>query len=183
MKTVLIALALVFALVFAAPASAHKDHKKKQAEAAQALQRAAQPGARIPAAAPTAVHPQGGEMMDGMDMGMERSKMTFLERLLDWFGRLHPMIVHFPIAFFPAALLTAIAGRKKPALRPPFNSSWSLERFSLRLRPQPDGLPGLARILIRSFLIIAGWASRLPLPAAVWEFGRGGGHGRTEVPE
>ena len=39
--------------------------------------------------------------------------------MLDWLGRLHPVIVHFPIAFFPAALLTAIAGRRRPAFGTP----------------------------------------------------------------
>ena len=115
---VAIAFAIVLVLV-SSPAIAHKDHKKKQAEAAQALQQAAQSGAQIPAAVPTVMHSQGNEMMDGMDMGMDRSKMSFFERLFDWFGRLHPVIVHFPIAFFPAALLTAIAGRRKPAFAAP----------------------------------------------------------------
>ena len=62
---------------------------------------------------------QMGEMMDGMAMGMDRSKMPFLQRLADWFGRLHPLVVHFPIAFFPAALLTAIVGRRRPAFSAP----------------------------------------------------------------
>ena len=34
-------------------------------------------------------------------------------------GRLHPVIVHFPIAFFPAALFTAIVGRSRPAFAAP----------------------------------------------------------------
>ena len=116
-----LAIALAFALLLtSSPALAHKDHKKKQAEAAQMMQRGAQPGAPMIAnGAPTAMHAQGNEMMDGMDMGMDRAKMTFLERVLDWLGRMHPMIVHFPIAFFPAALFTAIAGRRKPAFAAP----------------------------------------------------------------
>jgi uncharacterized membrane protein len=32
---------------------------------------------------------------------------------------LHPVIVHFPIAFFPAALFTAIVGRRRPAFGTP----------------------------------------------------------------
>ena len=115
---VLSALAL-FSLAMGAPAIAHE--KKKHAPVAQAQQQgssgpntsgAIQNGA-------TAMHSPGNEMMDGMDMGMDRSKMSFLERLFDWFGRLHPMVVHFPIAFFPAALITAIAGRKRPAFATP----------------------------------------------------------------
>ena len=116
-----VAIALAFVLLLASsPALAHKDHKKKQAEAAQMMQQGAQPGASMTmngmSAAP---HAQGNGMMDGMDMGMDRSKMSFFERLLDWFGRLHPMVVHFPIAFFPAALITAIAGRRRPSFATP----------------------------------------------------------------
>ena len=116
-----VAIALAFALLLASsPALAHQDHKKKQAEAARMMQETAQPGAHTiingkPAAAP----PQGHEMMDGMNMGMDRSKMSFFERLFDWFGRLHPMVVHFPIAFFPAALITAIAGKRRPSFATP----------------------------------------------------------------
>jgi len=109
-------------LVATSPALAHKDHKKNQAESAQAAQLNGRPG--VPAAAhepATAGHAQMNGAMDGMGMGMEmdRSKMSFSERLLAWFGRLHPLIVHFPIAFFPAALFTAIVGRHRPAFAAP----------------------------------------------------------------
>lgn len=64
----------------------------------------------------------GGEKpMGGMmeEMAKDRSQMSFAERLLDWLGRTHPFIVHFPIAFFPAALFTAIVGRRRPAFIKP----------------------------------------------------------------
>lgn len=122
-----IALALAFALLFAgSPALAHKDHKKKQAEAAQVLQQSAQPGATTPTgskAGPATVAPSppvvDHGMMGGMDMDMDRSEMPFFQRLFEWIGRLHPFVVHFPIAFFPAALLTAIAGRRRPSFAAP----------------------------------------------------------------
>ena len=110
-----VALVAALLLVATSPALAHKD-RKKQAEAAQVVQpdaRPERPGAS-PGPAAAGQSPMNG-MMDGMDMGMDRSRMSFLERLLGWFGRLHPLVVHFPIAFFPAAMFTAIVGRRRPA--------------------------------------------------------------------
>jgi len=120
LRRALLAIALLTALLMiaASPAHAHKEHKKKPAEAAQVVQPGAQPGQPVAMqGGPTAMHGQMGEMME--DMAKDRSKMTTFERLLDWLGRLHPVIVHFPIAFFPAALFTAIVGRRRPAFGKP----------------------------------------------------------------
>lgn len=118
-----LAMALLVALVFtaASPALAHKDHKKQEAAAQQVGTPDSTGAATTAAAAPNAQagHDQMGGMMRGMDMEMDRSKLPFLERLLGWFGRLHPAIVHFPIAFFPAALFTAIVGRRRSAFAAP----------------------------------------------------------------
>ena len=97
-------------------ATAHKDHKKKHPVAEQIAQPSAKPSE--PAATQM---PAGHDQMDGMmaDTEMDRSEMPFFVRLADWFGRLHPAIVHFPIAFFPAALVTAIVGRRRPAFAAP----------------------------------------------------------------
>lgn len=121
------AIMMLFAILFvtASPTLAHKDHKKKPA-AAQVVPAKGQPGAAVAAGAgatvaistnPAVAHEQMGAMMESM--AKDRAKMTGLERLLDWLGRLHPMIVHFPIAFFPAALFTAVVGRRREAFSKP----------------------------------------------------------------
>lgn len=113
---------LVFAAV-AVPASAHKDHREPAATA-QALpaEGAHQAGPTERSAASNdqnsgATQGQMGAMME--DMVKNRKAMTPLERVLDWLGRTHTIIVHFPIAFFPAALFTAVVGRRRPSFAKP----------------------------------------------------------------
>jgi uncharacterized membrane protein len=115
-------MALLWALILllmtlSTPVAAHKEHKKKQAVTEQLVQGGARAGE--PAAmqvGPTAAHAQMGEMMEEKEV---RLQMSTTDRLLDWLGRLHPVIVHFPIAFFPAALFTAVIGRRRPAFAAP----------------------------------------------------------------
>lgn len=120
LSRVLAALLSMLALVSLAvstPALAHKEHKKKKVVAEQVVRPGAQPSE--PGAiqhGPAAMQGQMGEMTDEKE---DRSQMSLGERLLDWLGRLHPMIVHFPIAFFPAALFTAVVGRRRPAFAVP----------------------------------------------------------------
>lgn len=115
--------AVALSSLIVSPAVAHEQHKKQQqAQQAAAEARERQLAGGGSAADPQATHANMGEMMAGdmdMDMEMDRSKMPFFERLIGWFGRLHPAIVHFPIAFFPAALFTAIVGRRRPAFAAP----------------------------------------------------------------
>jgi uncharacterized membrane protein len=117
-RSVALLLGMAILLVsLSAPATAHKDHKKKQPFAAQVAQPGAQPGEpAVRRDGPTAMHGQMGEMIEEKD---DRSQMPMMERLLDWLGRLHPIVVHFPIAFFPAALFTAVIGRRRPAFQAP----------------------------------------------------------------
>lgn len=114
---------ILMAIAFAPPALAHKGEKHQKAQSVQQVQAPGQTGAS-PAGAVTssgeAVSQQPSHgMMDGMDMETDRSNMPFFQRLYEWMGRLHPLIVHFPIAFFPAALFTAIVGRRRPAFSAP----------------------------------------------------------------
>ena len=102
---------MLFIGMSGAPAFAHKGHHKKPAAEQQAPATPATVAAGQPMTMP------GHEMTD--DDAVDRSQMPTLARLLDWLGRLHPIIVHFPIAFFPAALFTAIVGRRRPAFAVP----------------------------------------------------------------
>ena len=103
----------------AAPLWAHKDHKAKQEAAQLEAQRAAAGGT---GEAALMVHDPA---MPGHAAAMAEMAKTddppksFAARLLDWLGRFHPMLVHFPIAFIPAALFTAIVGRKRPGFAKP----------------------------------------------------------------
>jgi uncharacterized membrane protein len=115
-----IALLLIALTISATPADAHKK-KKHPEQAAPTSQVAAPAEPQATAAAPAAAEASQDDHMAGMmqEMEEERSSMSAGERLLDWLGRLHPIIVHFPIAFFPAALFTAIVGRRRPAFAAP----------------------------------------------------------------
>lgn len=117
-------LLLFVAAATSAPALAHKDHKKKQEAAALAQAQAvakAQAQAQGGASSPSMTNPQSmhERMAEMMAEEPDRSDMGFFGRLLDWLGRTHPVIVHFPIAFFPAALFTAVVGRRRPGFATP----------------------------------------------------------------
>lgn len=110
-------------MTISAPAIAHTEHEKQQQQAQQLQQkRQASPGGQTSAAMQaraTAEHAQMGEMMGDMDMEVDRSQMNLFERVMNWLGRTHPFIVHFPIAFFPAALFTAVIGRRRESFAKP----------------------------------------------------------------
>ncbi len=109
----LIALWLAALALCVSPAGAHK--KERHAPPATG-QQGSNPGAARATDAPMAGHDMSG-MMEKMDS--DRAEMSTLERFGDWLGRLHPIIIHFPLAFFPAALFTAVVGRKRPAYAKP----------------------------------------------------------------
>jgi uncharacterized membrane protein len=101
---------LVFA--WSVPAAAHKHHHGE--EHAQQVQAQSNPDANETV---TATHEEMGEMVGEREP--DRSSLSFFARLLDWLGRSHPIMVHFPTAFFPAALFTAIIGRRRPGFAAP----------------------------------------------------------------
>jgi uncharacterized membrane protein len=119
--------------VLSAPAFAHEKHRleRQRQEQLRQLQeqQQEQQSANVLQAAPAGqaggntMAPSAGMGMEGMhNMMMEpedRSKMSLFERSLLWLGAFHPMIIHFPIAFFPAALFTAVVGRRRPAYSAP----------------------------------------------------------------
>lgn len=118
----LVFVALLAALCAAAiPAWAHKDHKAKQ-EAAQLAARSAAEDARE--GAPMDHDPAMPGHAEAMAAtatvpDAQAPPQSFAARLLNWLGRFHPMLVHFPIAFIPAALFTAVVGRRRPGFGKP----------------------------------------------------------------
>ena len=109
--------ALLMGFALTSGVGAHEQHRKQQQLAAQqaaAKQRQAAAAGQMSA---EQMHENMSEMM--MEPPKDRAQMSLAERLLDWLGRFHPIIVHFPIAFFPAALFTAVVGRRRPAFSAP----------------------------------------------------------------
>lgn len=119
-RSVLAVLAIVAVISMpAVPLSAHKDHKAKQEAVQIEAQRAAASGsAQTAPMAHDMTMPGHAAAMAGMAKA-EEPPQSFGARLLDWLGRFHPMLVHFPIAFIPAALFTAVVGRKRPGFAKP----------------------------------------------------------------
>lgn len=117
----LFALLAALALMLGGTSTALAHGKKKHGAETEQVQPQAAPGGAAPATGTDghSAQQQMGNMMDDMDMDMDRSKLSFLQRLVGWFGRLHPAIVHFPIAFFTAAWFTAVVGRRRPAFAAP----------------------------------------------------------------
>jgi uncharacterized membrane protein len=117
LKSARIVIPFLLVLALSAPAAAHKEHQKQQAtkQVGQPATASAQ-GAAATNHPPTAMHAELGEIIEDK---AQVAPMSFSQRLFDWLGRLHPAIVHFPIAFFPAALFTALVGRRHPAFASP----------------------------------------------------------------
>lgn len=106
-RSVLLLLLMVSAvgLSLSDPAEAHKNHQNAKAPPAPPAEVQA-PGA-IP---PSVMQEQMEAHMDAMEAQEQRSMP---ERLISWFGRMHPFAVHFPIALFPVALVALIMARKR----------------------------------------------------------------------
>lgn len=104
--------------IAATKALAHKDHHARQGASSPAApsapSRVVDP---VPANHDPAMPGHAGKTPTKADAGDARQ--SFGARLVDWVGRLHPMLVHFPIAFIPAALFTAIAGRRRAGFAKP----------------------------------------------------------------
>jgi len=83
------------------PGNAHENHQQATAQAAQSNQ------ARL---SPSAMQEQMEDHRETMEAQEPR---TFLERLVRWFGRMHPLAVHFPIALFPVALVALVLARRR----------------------------------------------------------------------
>lgn len=116
LRTLLLTLlgALVLLGSVGSPLWAHKKHKNQvAAQAAAAHQTQASASGRV---VPDRQHAKMGTMTVPEQ---QSPSAGFSARLLDWLGRFHPILVHFPIAFFPAALFTAVVGRRRPGFATP----------------------------------------------------------------
>ena len=108
-------LALMLVLGASAPASAHKDHQKKMAEAAAA--KAAAEKATPAKSGEVVLHPMSPAVHEAVKKDIEvleeEAAKPVPARLLDWLGRVHPFAVHFPLALFPVGLVALIMARRR----------------------------------------------------------------------
>ncbi len=115
--------AVALALGLSAPLAAHEDH--------DAL--GAGPGPAVTQPAPAEAGPAAAEMANmhenmagAHDMAADQHEAaadqnrTFGQRLISWLGRLHTLVIHFPIAMFVGALAVEVFGiwRRTTAYRP-----------------------------------------------------------------
>jgi heme A synthase len=101
-----LALLAAFAMLgMLSPASGHENHQKAKTAAASAPR-----GPQEEALPPSAMHEQMEAHVEAMEA---QEPKGFPERLIDWFGRMHPFAVHFPIALFPVALVALMLARRR----------------------------------------------------------------------
>ncbi len=104
-RSFLVLLAALATLSVLNPAAAHKNHQQEKTETASV-----RPTPTSPSMPPS-------EMQQQMEAHMEATEAqepkSFPERLLGWFGRMHPFAVHFPIALFPVALVALVLARRR----------------------------------------------------------------------
>ncbi|NNC73120.1 MAG: hypothetical protein HKN78_09640 [Sphingomonadaceae bacterium] len=102
MRTIFAALfAGLFLVAVSETATAHRDHDR--AAATETVE------------AETGANKQSGAVIEPSLREVERIPETSVAaRLVDWLGRTHPMLVHFPIALFPAGLLAMLIARRRP---------------------------------------------------------------------
>lgn len=115
-----VALAAVVLLSLPGPAAAHKDHQK-QAQPAASAQGATAPSGHAGMTVQehtrmVVTQPRTVAAEAAVPDAPPRLPKTFSGRLLDWLGRWHPSVVHFPIALF---IVTALMEAAALALRKP----------------------------------------------------------------
>lgn len=104
-RSLLVLLAFFATLGMLSPVSAHENHQKAKTAAAPAS-----PGPAGQALPPSAMQEQMEAHMEEMEA---QEPKGFPERLFDWFGRMHPFAVHFPIALFPVALVALVLAQRR----------------------------------------------------------------------
>lgn len=106
----LLAAALLAVVAMTAPALAHENHEKLGAGPGSVVNEA------MAAPAPgMQVHAMDGMNADAMDMdhgdqAEDRRNKSFGERLISWLGRLHSVVIHFPIAMIVGAFAVELFG-------------------------------------------------------------------------
>lgn len=98
---IILAAVLAAAIGLAAPAAAHENHQRAQAEQAAKAQRAP-PAGMSPAV-----------MQEHMEQMEDQRPTTVSGRLYRLLGAMHPFAVHFPIALIPASWLALVLARRR----------------------------------------------------------------------
>lgn len=121
LKRALIALIAAWAIFLGAgtPASAHRHPEpaaEQPIEADDGHHAAGEAAANHHEAMDSGGMDSGGMEAGGMTMGHDHGAepTTFFGKLVNWLGRLHPMLVHFPLALLPMALVAILVARRRP---------------------------------------------------------------------
>lgn len=107
-RSFLSGLALLLALLLGAPALSHENHNQLGAGPG--------PAEGEPSADPSELANMHENMAMGHEQAMEAhedaadANKSFGERLVSWLGRLHTLVIHFPIAMFVGALAVELYG-------------------------------------------------------------------------